>query len=55
MEQALELPNNVESLQQMLRTLTRDHRQLQFKYDSLQEQIRLLLHKRFGANRKFSE
>jgi transposase len=50
MEQALELPNNVESLQQMLRTLTRDHRQLQFKYDSLQEQIRLLLHKRFGAN-----
>ena len=57
MEQELELPNDVESLQHMLRTLTRDFQQLKVenvslsgKNSILQEQINLLLHKRFGAN-----
>lgn len=57
MEQELELPNDVESLQKMLRTLARDFQQLKVenvtlsgKNSILQEQINLLLHKRFGAN-----
>ena len=57
MEQGLELPNDVDSLQRMLRILTRDVQQLKVevvtlsgKNSILQEQINLLLHKRFGAN-----
>ncbi len=57
MEQELELPNDVGSLQRMLRILTRDVQQLKVevvtltgKNSILQEQINLLLHKRFGAN-----
>jgi transposase len=50
MEQELELPDDVESLQQMLRSLSREYWQLQSQYGALQEQINLLLHKRFGAN-----
>ncbi|MFI3223091.1 MAG: transposase [Methylococcaceae bacterium] len=57
MEQWLELKNDVDSLQRMLRILTRDVQQLKVevvtlsgKNSILQEQINLLLHKRFGAN-----
>lgn len=53
----IELPDDVASLKQMIGllareklSLSREFRQLQFERDKLQEQINLLLHKRFGAN-----
>lgn len=50
MKQALELPEDIETLRQLVLTQAREIRQLKAHQDTLQEQIRLLLHKRFGAN-----
>jgi transposase len=49
MEQALNLPEDPEDLRRLVLTLTRENRQLKAQQDTLQEYIRLLLHKRFGA------
>lgn len=45
-----DLPNDVETLRQQLRSVTRDYQHLKQQYEMLQEQIRLLLHKRFSSN-----
>ena len=50
MKQALELPEDIETLRQLVLTQAQEIRQLKAHQDTLQEQIRLLLHKRFGAN-----
>jgi hypothetical protein len=50
MEQALELPEDPETLRQIVLSQAREIRQLKAQQDQLQEQIRLLLHQRFGAN-----
>jgi transposase len=50
MEQALELPTDIDGLHILVRQLLRDNLLLQSQKNHLQEQIRLLLHKRFGAN-----
>lgn len=50
MEQALELPEDTEALRQIVLSQARQIRQLKAQQDLLQEQIRLLLHQRFGAH-----
>lgn len=50
MEQTLELPEDTEALRQIVLSQAREIRQLKAQYEHLQEQIRLLLHRRFGAN-----
>jgi len=50
MEQALELPEDPQALKRLVLDLVRENRQLKVKQDTLEEQIRLLLHKRFGSN-----
>lgn len=50
MDQALELPEDPETLRQLVLSQAREIRQLKAQYDHLQEQIRLLLHQRFGAH-----
>ena len=49
MEQALDLPEDLEELRSLVLALKRENCQLKAQQDSLQETIRLLLHKRFGA------
>jgi transposase len=49
MEQALNLPEDPEDLRRLVLALTQENRQLKAQQDTLQEYIRLLLHKRFGA------
>jgi transposase len=49
MEQALNLPNDLDALQALVLKLQQENRHLRDKQTHLQEQIRLLLHKRFGA------
>jgi transposase len=49
MEQALNLPEDPEDLRRLVLALTREIQQLKAHQDTLQETIRLLLHKRFGA------
>jgi transposase len=49
MEQALDLPEDPEALRLLVLALTREVQQLKAHQNSLQETIRLLLHKRFGA------
>jgi transposase len=49
MEQALDLPEGLEELRRLVLALKRENCQLKAQQDSLQETIRLLLHKRFGA------
>ena len=49
MEQALDLPEDPEELRRLVLALTREVSQLKAHQNSLQETIRLLLHKRFGA------
>lgn len=50
MEQLLELPNEIDALRQLVVKLQHENQRLLTQQDRLQEQIRLLLHKRFGAN-----
>ena len=57
MEQSLESPDNIEALQKRINDLARENQQLKAqnitlsgKNSILQEQINLLLHKRFGTN-----
>lgn len=45
-----ELPNSIEELQQLVRSLTHNVQQLETKVRYLEELNQLLLHKRFGAN-----
>jgi transposase len=49
MEQALDLPEDPEALRLLVHALTREVQQLKAHQSNLQETIRLLLHKRFGA------
>ncbi|MEQ1740839.1 MAG: IS66 family transposase zinc-finger binding domain-containing protein [Methyloglobulus sp.] len=49
MEQALDLPNDLDALHALVLKLQQENRHLRDKQTHLQEQIRLLLHKRFGA------
>jgi hypothetical protein len=49
MEQALDLPEDPEALRLLVQALTREVQQLKAHQSNLQETIRLLLHKRFGA------
>jgi transposase len=49
MEQALNLPDDPEELRRLVLALTQEVSQLKAHQNSLQETIRLLLHKRFGA------
>ncbi|MDD2660276.1 MAG: IS66 family transposase zinc-finger binding domain-containing protein [Methylococcales bacterium] len=49
MEQALTLPKDPEELRLLVLALTREVQLLKAHQDTLQETIRLLLHKRFGA------
>jgi transposase len=49
MEQALNLPEDPEELRRLVLALTQEVSQLKAHQNSLQEIIRLLLHKRFGA------
>ncbi|MEQ1559538.1 MAG: IS66 family transposase [Methyloglobulus sp.] len=50
MKQALDLPKDIESLQALVRQLLSENQHLKTQKAHLHEQIRLLLHKRFGAN-----
>jgi len=50
MDQALELPEDPETLRQLVLSQAREIRQLKAQYEHLQEQIHLLLHQRFGAH-----
>jgi transposase len=50
MKQALDLPDDIDALRDLVVKLQRENRLLRDKQTHLQEQIRLLLHKRFGAN-----
>jgi transposase len=49
MEQRLDLPDDIESLRDMVIQLQGEIHRLKSQKDHLQEQVRLLLHKRFGA------
>lgn len=50
MEQALNLPSDIDSLQSLVRQLLSENQHLKNQKAHLQEQIRLLIHKRFGVN-----
>jgi len=50
METELELPNDIDALRRLAADFARELRQLKAQNAVLQEQIHLLLHKRFGAN-----
>jgi transposase len=50
MEQSLELPDDIEALQALVRQLLHENQHLKDQKAHLHEQVRLLLHKRFGAN-----
>lgn len=50
MEQVLDMPDDINALQALVLQLRRENHLLRDKQTYLQEQIRLLLHKRFGAN-----
>ncbi len=50
MEQALDLPTDIDSLHALVRQLLSENQHLKTQKAHLHEQIRLLLHKRFGAN-----
>jgi transposase len=50
MEQPLDLPNDIHSLHELVVKLQGKIDLLQSQKNHLQEQIRLLLHKRFGAS-----
>ena len=50
METELELPDNIDALRRLAADFARELRQLKAQNAVLQEQINLLLHKRFGAN-----
>lgn len=49
MEQALDLPCDIDALRVLVLKLQQENRHLRDKQTQLQEQVRLLLHKRFGA------
>jgi transposase len=50
MKQALDLPTDIDSLHTLIRQLLSENQHLQNQKMHLQEQIRLLIHKRFGAH-----
>lgn len=50
MEQSLELPDDIEALQALVRQLLHENQHLKDQKAHLHEQVRLMLHKRFGAN-----
>jgi transposase len=49
MEQSLDLPEDIDALRVLVLKLQQENHHLRDKQTQLQEQIRLLLHKRFGA------
>lgn len=50
MEQALDIPDEINALQSLVLQLKQENHLLRDKQTYLQEQIRLLIHKRFGIN-----